>query len=74
VARDHDRLAVEGFRPKFPAKSTTARKAADAAIGATKQALVEAVRKYGRRVHLVHPAYTTTDCAHCGARAKHRLP
>ncbi|MBP2059690.1 transposase [Streptomyces iranensis] len=31
-------------------------------------------RKHGRTVHLVHPAHTTMDCAHCGARAKHALP
>ncbi|WP_284581871.1 transposase [Streptomyces sp. 2P-4] len=74
VVRDFDHLAVEDFRPKFLAKSTMARKAADAAIGATKTALVEMARKHGRTVHLVHPAHTTMDCAHCGARAKHRLP
>jgi putative transposase len=74
VVRDHDALAVEDFRPKFLAKSTMARKAADAAIGATKTALIEMGRKHGRTVHLVHPAHTTMDCAHCGARAKHRLP
>ncbi|MFD5014853.1 RNA-guided endonuclease InsQ/TnpB family protein [Streptomyces chartreusis] len=74
VVRDHDALAVEDFRPKFLAKSTMARKAADAAIGATKRALVEMARKHGRIVHLVHPAYTTMDCAKCGARTKHALP
>ncbi|MFF7593969.1 RNA-guided endonuclease InsQ/TnpB family protein [Streptomyces mirabilis] len=74
VVRDHDALAVENFRPKFLAKSSMARKAADAAIGATKTALIEMGRKHGRAVHLVHPAYTTMDCAHCGARAKHALP
>jgi putative transposase len=74
VVRDHDALAVEDFRPKFLAKSTMARKAADAAIGATKSALVEMARKHGRAVHLVSPAHTTMDCAHCDARAKHRLP
>ncbi|MEV4917327.1 transposase [Streptomyces tirandamycinicus] len=74
VVRDFDHLAVEDFRPKFLAKTTMARKAADAAIGATKRALIEMGRKYGRTVHLVHPAHTTMDCAHCGARAKHRLP
>ena len=74
VARDHDQIAVEDFRPKFLAKSTMARKAADAAIGATKRALIEMGRKHGRTVHLVNPAHTTMDCAHCGARAKHRLP
>ncbi|WP_051494327.1 RNA-guided endonuclease InsQ/TnpB family protein [Streptomyces exfoliatus] len=74
VVRDHDALAVEDFRPKFLAKTTMARKAADAAIGATKQALIDMGRKHGRTVHLVHPAYTTMDCAQCGARAKHALP
>lgn len=65
---------MENFRPKFLAKTTMARKAADAAIGATKQALIEMGRKHGRAVHLVHPAHTTMDCAQCGARAKHALP
>ncbi len=74
VVRDHDALAVEDFRPKFLAKTTSARKAADGAIGATKAALIEMGRKHSRQVHLVHPYHTTMDCAHCGARAKHRLP
>ncbi|WP_409469641.1 RNA-guided endonuclease InsQ/TnpB family protein [Streptomyces sp. HC307] len=74
VVRDHDALAVEDFKPKFLAKTTMAKKATDAAIGATKQALIEMGRKHGRVVHLVHPAHTTMDCAHCGARAKHALP
>ncbi|WP_406170534.1 RNA-guided endonuclease InsQ/TnpB family protein [Streptomyces sp. NBC_00996] len=74
VVTDHDALAVEDFRPKFLAKTTMARKAADAAIGATKQALIEMGRMHGRDVHLVHPAYTTMDCARCGARTKHALP
>ncbi|WP_374213362.1 RNA-guided endonuclease InsQ/TnpB family protein [Streptomyces sp. G1] len=74
VVRDHDALAVEDFRPRFLAKSSMAKKAADAAIGATKTALIEMGRKHGRTVHMVHPAYTTMDCAHCGARAKHALP
>ncbi|MFF3074998.1 RNA-guided endonuclease InsQ/TnpB family protein [Kitasatospora sp. NPDC057904] len=74
VVRDHDQIAVEDFRPKFLAKTTMARKAADAAIGATKRALIEMGRKHGRTVHLVHPAHTTMDCAHCMTRAKHALP
>ncbi|MFD4598376.1 RNA-guided endonuclease InsQ/TnpB family protein [Streptomyces sp. NPDC058464] len=74
VVADHDAIAVEDFRPKFLAKSTMARKAADAAIGATKKALIEMGRKHGRDVRFVHPAHTTMDCAHCGARAKHALP
>lgn len=74
VVRDHDQVAVEDFKPKFLAKSTMAKKAADAAIGATKTALIEMGRKHGRVIHLVNPAYTTMDCGECGARAKHRLP
>ncbi|MCM1971264.1 transposase [Streptomyces sp. G1] len=74
VVRDHDALAVEDFRPKFLAKSTMARKAADAAISAAKTALIEMGRKHGRIVQLVHPAHTTMDCAQCGARTKHALP
>ncbi|MFF9116810.1 RNA-guided endonuclease InsQ/TnpB family protein [Streptomyces massasporeus] len=74
VVRNHDAVAVEDFRPKFLAKSTMARKAADAAIGATKKALVEMGRKHGRDIRLVHPAHTTMDCANCMTRAKHALP
>lgn len=74
VVTDHDAIAVEDFRPKFLAKTTMARKAADAAIGATKTALIEMGRKHGRDVRLVHPAHTTMDCASCGARTKHALP
>ncbi len=51
-----------------------ARKAADAAIGATKRALTEMGRKHARDVRLVHPAHTTMDCGRCGARTKHALP
>ncbi|MFE3459399.1 RNA-guided endonuclease InsQ/TnpB family protein [Nocardiopsis aegyptia] len=74
VVRDHDAVAVEDFRAKFLAKSSMARKAADAAIGVTKQALIEMGRKHGRDVRLVNPVHTTMDCAWCGARTKHALP
>ncbi|WP_409474905.1 RNA-guided endonuclease InsQ/TnpB family protein [Streptomyces sp. HC307] len=74
VVCDHDAIAVEDFRPKFLARTSMARKAADAAIGATKKALLEMGRKHGRDVRLVHPAHTTMDCASCGARTKHALP
>jgi putative transposase len=74
VVRDHDAVAVEDFRPKFLARTTMARKAADAAIGATKAALIEMGRKHGRNIRLVHPAHTTMDCANCAARAKHAPP
>lgn len=73
VARDHDVIAVEDLKPKFLARSTMARKAADAAIGAAKRSLLEMAAKHGRTVHLVNPAYTTMDCSACGARAKSRL-
>ena len=74
AVRDHDAIAIEDFRPKFLARTTMARKAADAAIGATKAALLEMGRKHGRDIRLVHPAGTTMDCAHCDARAKHAPP
>ncbi|MEV2261507.1 transposase [Streptomyces anulatus] len=74
VVTDFDQLAVEDFKPKFLAKSTMARKAADAAISATKSELINMARKHRRTVHLVHPAHTTMDCGHCGARSKHALP
>jgi putative transposase len=74
VVRDFDAVAVEDFRPKFLAKSTMARKAADAAISATKHELINMARKHGRDLRLVHPAHTTTECAPCGARTKHALP
>ena len=72
VVRDFGQIAAEDFKPKFLAKSTMARKAADAAIGATKRVLIEMAAKRGRTVHLVDPAYTM-DCCKCGARAKTRL-
>lgn len=74
VTRDFDQIAVEDFKPKFLAKTTMARKAADGSIGATKTALLEMGRKHSRDVRLVNPAYTTMDCRNCDARAKHRLP
>ncbi|MET7779516.1 transposase [Streptomyces mirabilis] len=74
VVTDHDAVAVEDFRPKFLARTSMARKAADAAIGATKRALTEMGRKHARDVRLVHPAHTTMDCGRCGARTKHALP
>uniref|UniRef100_UPI000A99542D zinc ribbon domain-containing protein n=1 Tax=Allosalinactinospora lopnorensis TaxID=1352348 RepID=UPI000A99542D len=58
----------------FLSRTTMARKAADAAIGATKTALIEMGHKHGRDIRLANPAHTTMDCAQCGARTKHRLP
>ena len=73
VVRDHDEIAAEDFRPKFLAKTTMARKAADAATGSAKRCLLEMAAKHSRPVHLVDPAFTTMDCSRCGARAKTRL-
>jgi putative transposase len=50
-----------------------ARKAADAAIGAAKRALIECAVRAGRQVVIVAPAYTTMTCSSCFARAKQRL-
>ncbi|WP_217707995.1 zinc ribbon domain-containing protein [Nonomuraea rhodomycinica] len=74
VVGDHDVIAVEDLRPKLLAESSMARKAADAAIGAAKHALIEMAREHGRTLRLVNPAHTTMDCAQCGARTKHAPP
>ncbi|MEU7140305.1 transposase [Nocardia sp. NPDC046473] len=66
VVAEHGLIAVEDFKPKFLAKSTMARIAADAA----KRALIECGVRAGRRVVLVQPAYTTMTCSDCFARAK----
>ncbi|MFD4179690.1 RNA-guided endonuclease InsQ/TnpB family protein, partial [Rhodococcus sp. NPDC058514] len=58
VVANHDLIAVEDFTPKFLAKSTMARKAADAAIGGAKRELIERGTRAGRKVVLVQPAYT----------------
>jgi putative transposase len=73
VVVDHDLIAVEDFRPKFLARSTMARKAADGAVGATKRTLIERAERAGREVVIVPPAYTTMTCSACSARAKHKL-
>ncbi|HEY8719822.1 transposase, partial [Pengzhenrongella sp.] len=41
IVEAHQLIAVEDFKPKFLAKSTMARKATDAAIGAAKRELIE---------------------------------
>lgn len=73
VVADHGSIAVENFRPGFLAKSTMARKAADAAVGAAKRKLLETAARAGRKVVLVPPAYTTMTCSECHAIAKQRL-
>ena len=74
LVRDHDRIAVEDFKPKFMASNRgLARKAADGAIAATKTELIWMATKHGRDLRLVNPAHTTMDCSECDARAKHQL-
>jgi putative transposase len=72
VVDNHQTIAVEDFRSLFLAKSTMARKAADAAIGAAKRALTECGQRAGRKVVLVPPACTTMTCSECFARNKLR--
>lgn len=75
VVTEFDQLAVEDFRPRFLAKSTMARKAADAAIAATKAELAHMAAKHERTLIWVDPKHTTTmDCCNCGARTTHPLP
>lgn len=73
IVDHHQVIAVEDFRPLFLAKSTMARKSADAAVGTAKRALIEYGKRAARKVVLVPPAYTTMTCAECGTRAKERL-
>jgi len=73
VVADHQTIAVEDLKPRFLAKSTMARKSADAAIGAAKAELIERGTRAGRTVGLVPPAYTTMTCSRCAARNKTRL-
>jgi putative transposase len=73
VVEHHQMIAVEDFKPKFLARSTMARKVADAAIGAAKRELIERGTRAGRKVVLVPPAYTTMTCSGCFARATQRL-
>jgi putative transposase len=68
VVADHDLIAVEDFRPKFLAKSTMARKAADSSIGTLKRTLIEYGKRAGRKVVPVQPAYSTMTCSECGKR------
>ncbi|MFD4182841.1 RNA-guided endonuclease InsQ/TnpB family protein [Rhodococcus sp. NPDC058514] len=73
VVDRHALIAVEDFTPRFLAKSTMARKAADAAIGVAKRELIDRGVRAGRKVVLVRPAYTSMTCSRCFVRAKQRL-
>ncbi|MBB4962010.1 RNA-guided endonuclease InsQ/TnpB family protein [Micromonospora polyrhachis] len=73
ITDHHALIAVEDFKPKFLARTTMARKAADAAIGVCKKELIERGTRAGRKVVLVPPAYTTMTCSGCGERANLRL-
>lgn len=73
IVDNHQLIAVEDLKVKFLAKSTMARKAADAAIGSAKRTLIEYGKRAGRTVVMVQPAYTTMTCSQCFARATQRL-
>ncbi|WP_138997180.1 RNA-guided endonuclease InsQ/TnpB family protein [Rhodococcus zopfii] len=75
VVDAHRLIAVEDFTPRFLAKSTMARKAADAAVATVKRELIEQGRRAGRKVVVVvvRPAYTSMTCSRCFARAKQPL-
>jgi putative transposase len=73
VVANHQTIAVEDFKPRFLARSTMARKAADAAISAAKRELIEQGTRASRKVVLVAPAYTTMTCSSCFAIAKQQL-
>lgn len=73
VTDHHGLIAVEDFKPTFLAKTSMARKAADAAIGACKQELIYQGVRAARKAVLVPPAYTTMTCSECGTRTKERL-
>lgn len=66
VVDNHQTIAIEDFRPRFLGKTSMARKAADASIGAAKRAVIERAKRAGREVVLVPPAYTTMTCSKCG--------
>jgi putative transposase len=68
VVDHHQLIAVEDFRPRFLAKSTMARKAADSAIGTAKRELLERGVQAGRTMVLVPPACTTMTCSGCGEK------
>ncbi|MFC9965966.1 RNA-guided endonuclease InsQ/TnpB family protein [Nocardia ignorata] len=73
IVADHQTIAVEDFKPRFLARTTMARKAADAAIGAAKRELIECGMRAGRKVVLVAPAFSSMTCSECLAIAKQRL-
>lgn len=73
VVSDHQLIAIEDFRPRFLARSTMAKKAADAAIASTKRELIDQAQRAGRDVVLVRSAFTTMTCSECGTKAKDRL-
>lgn len=73
IIQNHGFIAVEDFKPAFLAKSTMAKKAADAMIGATKRELISMAERAGRQVVTVTPAYTTMTCSNCTARTKQKL-
>jgi len=73
VVANNQLIAVEDFKSKFLGKTRMARKAADNAVGQTKQELISYAERAGRTIILVEPAYTTMTCSNCLTKAKRRL-
>lgn len=74
VAKNHETIAVEDFKPNFLSANTRfAKKASENAIGMTKRELVKAAKTFGCDLILVDPKYTTMDCSMCGTRLKAKL-
>ena len=62
VAKNHETIAVEDFKPKFlSANKRLAKKASENAVGMVKQELQVAAKTYGCNLILVDPKYTTMD-------------
>lgn len=74
IAKNHETIAVEDFKPKFlSANARLAKKASENAVGMVKDELVVAAKTFGCDLILVDPKYTTMDCSMCGARLKAKL-
>ena len=68
VVDNHQIIAIQDFKAKFLARSTTAPKSADGAICAANTELIERGTRAGRTVVLAAPAYTTMTCSRCHQR------
>jgi putative transposase len=68
VVDNREMIAAEDLKPVFAAKSTMARKSADAAIGAARAELIQRGTRAGATVVKVPPAYPAMTCSRCGEK------